>query len=137
MRGRPHANGKHGHVVDYRHVIYALRRKPMALLNLVYRDQLFPRRAYHRASEALLARKGEKRACRTVVGLLALAHERACEGELAATIDAELDAGKLPDLDALARRFAPDSAAIPDIIVELAPRHLYDELGTVRVGGAA
>jgi hypothetical protein len=109
----------------------------MALLNLVYRDQLFPRRAYHRAFEALLARNGEKRACRTVVGLLALAHERACEGELAATIDAELDAGKLPDLDALARRFAPDPAAIPDIIVELAPLHLYDELGTVRVGGAA
>ena len=46
-RGRPpHGSGKHGHVVDYRHVIHALRRKPMALLNLVYRDQLFPRRAY-------------------------------------------------------------------------------------------
>src|SRR5439155_19386198 len=46
---------KHGHVVDYRHVIHALRRKPMALLNLVYREQLFPRRAYGRAFEALLA----------------------------------------------------------------------------------
>ena len=43
-RGRPQPNGKHGHVVDYRHVIHSLRRKPMALLNLVYRDQLFPRR---------------------------------------------------------------------------------------------
>jgi hypothetical protein len=32
------------HVVDYRHVIHALRKKPMALNNLVYRDQLFPRR---------------------------------------------------------------------------------------------
>ncbi|MCK1641365.1 hypothetical protein IVA95_28335 [Bradyrhizobium sp. 157] len=31
-----------GHFVDYRHVIHALRRKPMALVNLVYRDQLFP-----------------------------------------------------------------------------------------------
>jgi hypothetical protein len=25
-------NGKHGHVIDYRHVIHSLRRKPMALL---------------------------------------------------------------------------------------------------------
>ena len=33
-RGRPHPSGKHGHVVDYRHVIHSLRRKPMALLNL-------------------------------------------------------------------------------------------------------
>jgi len=136
-RGRAHPSGKHGHVVDYRHVIHALRHKPMALLNLVYREQLFPRRAYRRGFDALLAADGEKRACRTMVGLLALAHERACEAELAAAIDAELDAGRLPLLDTLARRFAPDPAAIPDITVELVPLHLYDELGTVRAGGVA
>jgi hypothetical protein len=136
-RGRPHSDRKHGHVVDYRHVIHALRRKPMALLNLVYREQLFPRRAYQHAFEALLAGDTEKRACRTMVGLLALAHDRACEAELAAVIEADLDAGRLPDLDALGRRFPPDAAAIPDITVELVPLHLYDELGTVRAGSAA
>jgi hypothetical protein len=136
-RGRPHPSGKRGHVVDYRHVIHALRRKPMALLNLVYREQLFPRRAYQRAFEALMAEDGEKRACRTVVGLLALAHDRACEAELAEAIEAELDAGRLPDLDLLERRFAPDPAAVPDITIKLVPLHLYDELGTVRAGGAA
>jgi hypothetical protein len=136
-RGRPHSSGKHGHVVDYRHVIHSLRRKPMALLNLVYREQLFPRRAYRRAFEALLAGEGEKPACRIMVGLLALAHDRACEVELAEAIDAELDAGRLPNLDTLGPRFAPSSAAIPDIIVEVAPLHLYDELGTVKLVGAA
>jgi len=136
-RGRPQPSGKHGHVVDYRHVIHALRRKPMALLNLVYREQLFPRRAYQRAFEALLANDTEKRACRITVGLLALAHERACEAELAEIIDVDLEAGRLPDLDALCRRFAPDAAAIPDIVVELVSLHLYDELGTVRPGGTA
>ena len=120
-RGRPHADRKHGHVVDYRHVIHALRRKPMALLNLVYREQLFPRRAYRRAFEALLAGGGEKQACRTMVGLLALAHDRACEAELAQAIEVELDAGRLPDLGLLDRRFAPDPAAIPDVTVELVP----------------
>jgi hypothetical protein len=35
-RGRPpRDSNRHGHVVDYRHVIHALRKKPMALLNLV------------------------------------------------------------------------------------------------------
>jgi hypothetical protein len=44
-RGRPpRGSSKRAHVVDYRHVIRALRRKPIALLNLVYRNQLFPRR---------------------------------------------------------------------------------------------
>ena len=141
-RGRPHADRKHGHVVDYRHVIHALRSKPMALLNLIYREQLFPRRAYRRAFEALLEGGGEKQACRTMVGLLALAHDRACEAELAQAIEVELDAGRLPDLGLLERRFAPNPAAIPDIAVELVPLHLYDELGTVRaldqaIGGAA
>ena len=135
-RGRPHPSGKHGHVIDYRHVIHALRRKPMALLNLVYREQLFPRRAYQRAFEAMLAAEGEKRACRIIVGLLALAHERVCEAELAEAIEVELDASRLPDLDVLARRFAPDPAAIPNITVELAPLHLYDELSSVWLGDA-
>ena len=88
----------------------------MALINLVYRDQLFPHRAYARAFEALAA-ESEKQACRIMVGLLALAHDRACELELAQAIDADLDAGVLPDLDQLRERFKPDRAAIPDVAV--------------------
>jgi len=131
-RGRPpQGSGKHGHVVDYHHVIHALRKKPMALVNLVYRDQLFPRRAYARAFEALLARESEKQACRTMVGLLALAHDRACELELAHAIDADLDAGVLPDLNRLRERFKPDRAAIPHVTVELVPLSAYDELAAV------
>src|ERR1700674_3561953 len=63
-RRRPEAGGQHGHVVDYRHVTLSLRRKPMALLNLVYRDQLFPRRVFALAFEALLGGLGERPACR-------------------------------------------------------------------------
>jgi hypothetical protein len=131
-RGRPpQGSGKHGHVVDYHHVIHALRKKPMALLNLVYRDQLFPRRAYARAFEALLSTESEKQACHTMVGLLALAHDRACEAELAEVIDADLDAGVLPDLVGLRERFRPDQTAIPDVAVELVPLTAYDELAAV------
>ncbi len=100
----------------------------MALLNLVYRDQLFPRKAYARAFEALLAAEGERRACRLTVELLALAHDRACEAELAAAMDADLDAGLLPDPARLRERFTPDAAAIPNVTVELAPLSAYDEL---------
>jgi len=131
-RGRaPQGSSKHGHVVDYRHVIHALRKKPMALVNLVYRDQLFPRRAYARAFAALLAKESEKQACRTMVGLLALAHDRACEAELAQAIDADLDAGALPDLDRLRQRFMPDRTVIPYVAVELVPLSAYDELAVV------
>ena len=131
-RGRPpQGSGKHGHVVDYHHVIHALRNKPMALLNLVYRDQLFPRCAYARAFAALLAKQSEKQACRTMVGLLALAHDRACEAELADAIDAALDAGCLPDLDRLRERFTTDRITIPQVTIELVPLCAYDELAAV------
>ena len=129
-RGRSPDHNKRAQVVDYRHVIHALRRKPMALLNLVYRDQLFPRIAYERAFEALLAGTGEKPACRTMVGLLALAHDRACEAELADAITAELDAGRLPDLASMRERFQPDAASSPEVVVELASLSLYDELAS-------
>ena len=96
-RGRPTTTGKHAHVVDYRHVIHALRRKPMALLNLVYRDQLFPRDAYRRTFDRLVEKLPEKSACRLMVDLLALAHDRGCETELASILTDDLTANQLPD----------------------------------------
>jgi hypothetical protein len=128
----PQGSNRHSHVVDYRHVIHALRKKPMALINLVYRDQLFPRRAFARAFAALIAKHSEKHACRTMVGLLSLAHDRACEAELADAIDAVLDAGDVLDLEGLRERFKPDPIVIPDIAVALMPLAAYDELAAVR-----
>jgi hypothetical protein len=115
-------------VVDYRHVIHALRRKPMALLNLVYRDQLFPREAFRHAWEVLLAAQPSRLACRTMVGLLALAHDRACEAELAIAPEAILDAGEVPDLTALQQRFMPATMAIPDVTVTIPAAIAYDAL---------
>jgi hypothetical protein len=87
-RERPASESKGGHVVDYRHVSHAaLRKKLMALNNLIYRDQLFPRPAQARAFEALHQSVGDKRACKLTVELLALAHDRGCETELAGLID--------------------------------------------------
>jgi hypothetical protein len=88
-------------VVDYRHVIHSLKRKPMALLGLVYRDQLFPRQAYARAFEALIGRLPARAACRTMVDILALAHERACEAALTDHLATELDQGRLAHMGRL------------------------------------
>ena len=131
-RGRPfQGNGGPNrilHVVDYRHVIHALRRKPAALLNLVYRDQLFPRDAYRRAWERLVAAGPPRTACRVMVGLLALAHERACEAELAGELDRLAEAGALPDLATLEARFGPAPGRVPEVTVTLPSPALYDTL---------
>jgi hypothetical protein len=127
-RGRAASSGKHGHVVDYRHVIHSLRRKPMALLGLVYRDRLFPRDAYRKTFDRLIERLPERAACRTMVELLALAHDRACEAELADILTDDLANDRLPDLPALRTRFAPDLAALPEVVVRLTPLADYDAL---------
>jgi len=127
-RGRAHSDGRHDQVVNYRHVIHALRKKPMALLNLVYRDKLFPRPAYRRAFEALSAQLPEKMACKITVDLLALAHDRGCERELAEEVDTALDTGSLPDPVALRRMFGPDPADLPSISVLPVALDSYDAL---------
>jgi transposase InsO family protein len=127
-RGRADSNGKHGHVIDYRHVIHSLRRKPMALLNLVYRAQLFPRDAYRLTFDRLIEGMAHKQACRLMVEILSLAHERSCEAELAAVLTVELDAARLPDMAVLRVRFAPDPAALPSVVVRLAPLSDYEML---------
>ena len=115
------ASMKAVHVVNYRHVIHSLKMKPMALLNLVYRDELFPREAYRRCFERAFDQHGERVACRMTVRLLALAHEQNCEAALAAEIDDCLRAGQLPDMGRLKSRFAPASGAMLAIGVIQAP----------------
>ena len=128
-RGRPPGDGRRIQVVDYRHIIHSLRCKPMALLHLLYRDALFPRPAYRDAWEALLAAGDARTACRTMVGLLALAHDRGCEAELGAALAELLQSGSLPDLAVLRRQFAPATGiTVPDIVVALPPIGSYDAL---------
>ncbi len=104
QRGRPPqgwANrSRTVHVVDYRHVNHALRRKPGALLNLVYCDQLFPRDAYWYSWEALSAAHPPRTVCRIMVGTLELAHDPGCEADLADELDRILATSGLPDLAA-------------------------------------
>ena len=127
-RGRAHANGKHGHVVNYRHVIDSLRRRPMALMGLVYRDKLFPRQAFARAFEAMIANLHTRTAYRTMVDLLALAHDRACEAQPGERLAQDLDDGQLPDMNILRALFAPDTGALPEIVILPTPLSVYDEL---------
>jgi hypothetical protein len=139
-RGRRQTEGRHGHVVDYRHVIHSLRRKPMALLNLVYRDALFPRPAYRLAWEKLLAGGDPHSACKSMVALLALAHDRGCEAELAVALTEQMtvrEAGGngVIDVPALQARFAPVPATMPNIVVSLPPVASYDVL--LSLGAAA
>lgn len=124
--GRARPDGRHDQVVNYRHVIHPLRKKPMALLNLVYRDKLFPLPAYRLAFEALAAQLPEKAACNATVKLLAIAHDRGCERILAEELDKVLDQAMLPDPVVLRRLFGPDPEDLPVVSVSPVALASYD-----------
>ncbi|MDQ2762980.1 MAG: IS21 family transposase, partial [Pseudomonadota bacterium] len=56
------------------------------------------------------------------------AHDRSCEAELAAALDAVLAANELPDLPVLRERFGPAAAIPPAVTVVLPPIVTYDAL---------
>ncbi|OYR22381.1 hypothetical protein CEV31_0300 [Brucella thiophenivorans] len=133
----PRVRGQLGplqHVVNYRHVIHSLRRKPGALPRLIYRDQLFPRDAYRKLYHAAMEALPERDACRLTVELLSLAHERNVEAALADAIETTLNAGSLPTLDEMRVRFAPNPASVPQVNVDLGKLVDYDQLIAARVG---
>ena len=74
-----------------------------------------------------------------MVGILALAHEQACEAELANRLATDLEQGRLPNLTELRAQFVPDARAMPedDGRFTFIPLAAYEELGTVRPGAAA
>jgi hypothetical protein len=84
--------------------------------------------------EVLLDQTGDRRACRMMVDLLALAHDRGCEAELAAQLEEDLRQNRLPDIPALRALFAPPPESLPGVNVQLAELSSYDGLvGTMTI----
>jgi hypothetical protein len=120
-------NGR-GRVIDYRHFIDALKRKPQAFQGLVFRDALFPREAYRRTWEQLSAKLTQRQACQSMVGLLELAAKEGIEAVLAERLEALLVGGELPELKRLREEFAPRQAALPQVSVAIPATRSYDAL---------
>ena len=112
--------------VDYRHLIGSLKKKPQAFRYSQLRDDLLPNDAWRRLWRLVDEHLAPKVACRWIVGALALAAEQDCEAELAEY--ALLNAGDLPSLSALQRRFGRPADEPPVITVQQHPLAGYDQL---------
>jgi hypothetical protein len=123
-----HRDGqRHPRDIDYRHLVAALKRKPGAFARWVLRDAVFPRAVYRQTWERLAARLAERDACKTMVGLLALAAD-GHEAQLADELEQLIELDQLPDLHALTELLAPPKSEVPDVAVELPALAGYDEL---------
>ena len=118
-------------VIDYRHFVEALKRKPQAFKSLVFRDELLPREAYRRTWEQLERRLPQRDACKTIVALLEMAAMDGVESALAVRLDELLAGQDLPDIDALHEEFAPHrvrGSLAADVRIEIPPASIYDAL---------
>jgi hypothetical protein len=127
-RGTRSPTGGRSRVIDYRHFIEALKRKPQAFKGLVFRDALFPREAYRRTWEQLDLKLPQRQACQAIVALLEMAARDGVEGVLAQRLDALLAAGVLPDVKRLREEFAPRKSEVPQVTVEIPAASTYDAL---------
>lgn len=126
-RGKKSAGSRWGKVIDYRHLVQALQRKPGAFARWVHREAAFPRPVYRQTWERLIGARPEREACRTMVGLLALA-AKGHEAQLAAELEQLIETGALPDLSAIERVLAPPRTATPSVNVQLPGLAVYDEM---------
>lgn len=123
-----HRDGqRHPRNIDYRHLVAALKRKPGAFARWVLRDAVFPREVYRRTWQRLAAARPEREACKTMVGLLALAAD-GHEAQLADELEQLIELDHLPDLGALTELLAPPRRELADVAVHLPPLADYDEL---------
>lgn len=127
QRATPRSGQRHARNIDYRHLVSALKRKPGAFARWALRDAVFPRAVYRRTWERLSAALAEREACRTIVGLLALAAD-GHEAQLADELEQLIELDQLPDLDGLTALLAPPQRAMPDVSVRLPKLSDYDEL---------
>ena len=124
----PRHCGDRGVVLDYRHVIDHLLRKPGAFERYRYREQLFPSRSFRQAYDHLVAKHGQRGGAVEYLRLLKLASEVGesdIEVMLADYLTPPYPAWSVQELR---RILQPESRAVIDLI-ELQPEcHSYDAL---------
>jgi hypothetical protein len=123
----PRARGDRGAVINFRHVVGPLLRKPGAFVNYQHREQLYPTVAYRAAYDRLVQDHGQRPAVIEYLHLLNLAVEYTVEVVQAAAVPWMSRAGKWRATDVRAT-LGPAPVDVPQLAA-LSPELLsYDQL---------
>lgn len=123
----PRLVGQQRQLIDYRHIIWSLVRKPGAFAQYRYRDELFPRVAFRRAYDALVLHR-PAHADRDYVRLLHLAASTS-EADVEAALTLLLESGRVPSFDVvrdLVRQ--PETTSVPSLPAPVIDLRSYDQL---------
>jgi len=114
-------------LIDYRHVIHSLVKKPQAFRHSVLRNELLPSVEFHAIWHELDRTLSPKEACKVMVGLLHIAAQGDCEQVLAQWVLSALNEGKSITLSQLQRRFTKSTVIVPDVVIIQHTLSYYDQ----------
>lgn len=115
-------------LVDYRHVIHSLVRKPQAFRGSKLRDDLLPNEQYKQIWQYVNANMSSTEACKFMVGILYLAANENCEAKLGWSIT-ETIAEQCPlKLTNFQSQFQSEKIEHPDVDVIQHPLVHYNQL---------
>jgi hypothetical protein len=128
MRVYPVGKTTRARLINYKHVIHSLIKKPQAFRYSQLRDDLLPSVDYKMIWDYVNRTMESKTACRFIVGLLHLAATQDCEKALAKVVLERIAQTQPLSLAPLESRFRPTTTQVPDIAVEQHSLQHYNDL---------
>jgi hypothetical protein len=119
--------GRNGHRINYRHIIWSLVRSPGAFERYRYRDDLFPTLAFRRTYDALCAAQAVRNAEVEYVRILHLAAST-METDVAQALARLLAAGTVPTAEQVRALVAPEGPVVPALAASTVDLAEYDGL---------
>jgi transposase len=118
--------GRGNVVIDYRHVIWSLVRKPGAFARYKYREALFPTLVFRRAYDALIERRGSA----ADLEYVRILHLAASTSEVAveAALEELLEGGVLHDYAQVRTLATPEPVEVPQCSIEPPDLSAYDAI---------
>ena len=115
-------------LVDYRHLVDSLMKKPQAFRFSKIRDDILPNAAYKKIWNFLEDRIKGRESCKLIVGILSIAAKFDCEKELGDFVLAQIEKNIVPNLEDLRRRFTTSDSKRPEVKITQHSLSSYDEL---------
>ena len=119
--------GRNGHSINYRHIIWSLVQKPGAFALYRYREDLFPSLVFRKAYDAFTGAGPSRQTDLEYLRVLHLAASTV-EADVEAALERLLVAGALVSADQVKREVAPGKTAIPELAEPVVDLSGYDEL---------
>jgi len=119
--------GRNGHRINYRHIIWSLVQKPGAFALYRYREDLFPSLVFRKAYDTFTGAQPSRKTDLEYLRVLHLAAST-LESDVEAALERLLAAGTLVSADQVKREVVPIKTEIPYLAEPVVDLSGYDEL---------